>query len=65
MTLRTASRKRNELTLRKKVDLPKNRDGKSSCQLAEIYGVGRTQVQNILKRTRAKNDSVCLPRMTT
>ena len=52
-----ASRKRNELTLQKKVDLLKNSDGKSSRQLAEIYGVGRTQVQNILKRKREILDS--------
>ena len=68
-----ASRKRNELTLQKKVDLLKNSDGKSSRQLAEISGVGRTQVQNILKRksemkkmeTQAEKDSVFLQRMTT
>ena len=52
-----ASRKRNELTLQKKVDLLKNSDGKGSRQLAEIYGVGRTQVQNILKRKREILDS--------
>ena len=52
-----ARRKRNELTLQKKVDLLKNSDGKSSRQLAEIYGAGRTQVQNILKRKREILDS--------
>ena len=55
--LRMAIRKRNEPTLQKKVDLLKNSDGKSSRQLAEIYGVGRTQAQNILKRKREILDS--------
>jgi len=32
------------------VDLLKNSDGKSRRQLVEAYGVGSTQVQNILKR---------------
>lgn len=52
-----ASRKRNELSLRQKVDLLKSSEGKSSRQLAEFYGVGRTQVQNILKRKREILDS--------
>ena len=30
----------------------KNSDGKSNRQLAEKYGVGRTQVQNLMKRKR-------------
>ena len=47
-----ATKKRRELTLKDKIDLIKKSDGKSSRQLAEIYGVGRTQVQNILKRKR-------------
>ena len=70
-----ASRKRNKFTLQKKVDLLKNSDWKRSHRLASIYAVGRTQVQNILKRKREisdsyeengnENDSVYLHRMTT
>ncbi len=41
-------RKRKELSLKEKVELLRNADGKSSPQLAEIYGTGRTQVHNIL-----------------
>jgi len=46
----TTKKKRNELSLKQKGDLLKIRDGKNSRQLTEAYGVGRTQVQNILKR---------------
>ena len=42
--------KRTELSLTKKVELIKNSSGKSHRQLAEIYGIGRTQVGTILKR---------------
>ena len=40
-----ATQKRTELLIKEKVELLKNSDGKSSRQLAEKYGVGRTQVQ--------------------
>ena len=43
-------RKRKELTLKEKVDLIKLSDGKSQRQLAETFGIGKTQVQTILKR---------------
>ena len=36
---------RVELSLEKKVDLIKQSGGKSHRQLAEIYGIGRTQWQ--------------------
>ena len=36
--------------LNKKQTCSKNSDGKSSRQLAKAYGIGRTQVQNIVKR---------------
>ena len=42
-------RKRKELTLKEKVDLIKLSDGKKR-QLAETFGIGKTQVQTILKR---------------
>ena len=45
-----ATRKRTELSMKEKVELLKNSDGKSSRQLAEKHGVGRTQVQNLMKR---------------
>ena len=52
-----AARKRTELSIKEKVELLKNSDGKSSRQLAEKYGVGRTQVQNLMKRKREILDS--------
>ena len=52
-----ATRKRTELSIKEKVELLKNSDGKSSRQLAEKYGVGRTQVQNLMKRKREILDS--------
>ncbi|KAK2155260.1 hypothetical protein LSH36_244g00018 [Paralvinella palmiformis] len=42
--------KRIELTLDQKVALIKESEGKSHRQLAEMYGIGRTQVGSILKR---------------
>lgn len=43
---------RQELTLAKKVELIncKEREGKSNQQLADIYKIGKTTVQNIVKR---------------
>ena len=52
-----AGRTRTKLSLKQKVDLLKNSEGRSSRQLAEIYGIGRTQVQTILKRNREILDS--------
>ena len=40
-----ATKKINELSLKQKVDLLKNSDGKGSRQLAKAYGVGHIQVQ--------------------
>uniref|UniRef100_H2ZUN2 HTH CENPB-type domain-containing protein n=1 Tax=Latimeria chalumnae TaxID=7897 RepID=H2ZUN2_LATCH len=40
----------NELTLKQKVELIKNSEGKSHHVLIQLYGCGRTQVDNILKR---------------
>ena len=42
--------KRKELSLQQKIDLIQESGGLSSRKLAEKYGVGRTQVQTILKR---------------
>ena len=42
--------KRTELTLNQKVDLIQKSAGRSQCSLADEYQVGKTQVQNILKR---------------
>ena len=51
-------KKRTELSLKLKVELLQNSDGKSSRLLAEkYYGVGRTQVQNLMKRKRQILDS--------
>ena len=47
-----ATRRRTELAIKEKVELLKNSDGKSSRQLAEKYGVSRTQLQNLMKRKR-------------
>ena len=52
-----ATQKRTELSIKEKVELLKNSDGKSSRQLSEKYGVGRTQVQNLMKRKREILDS--------
>ena len=52
-----AGRTRTELSLKQKVDLLKNSEGRNSRQLAEIYGIGKTQVQTILKRNREILDS--------
>ena len=52
-----ATQKRTELSIKEKVELLKNSAGKSSRQLAEKYGVGRTQVQNLMKRKREILDS--------
>ena len=52
-----ATRKRTELAIKEKVELLKNSDGKSNRQLAEKYGVGCTQVQNLMKRKREILDS--------
>jgi len=60
-----ATKKWNEFSLKQKVDLLKNSDGKSSRQLVKAYGVGHTHAQNILKRkylritvAQAVNDNV-------
>ena len=42
--------KRTELTLNQKVDLIQKSAGRSQCSLADEYQVGKTQVQNILKK---------------
>ena len=42
--------KRIELTLQEKVDLLNHSEGKSQRQLAQMFGICRPQVQNILKR---------------
>ena len=42
--------KRNELTLADKVRLLKASDGRSQRSLAAEFGIGKTQVQSILKR---------------
>ena len=44
------SPKRRELSLKDKVQLIKESKGKSQRALAEIFKVGKTQVQQILKR---------------
>ena len=45
-----SKRKRSELSLAEKVEVIKNSEGKSHRQLAEKFGIGRTQVSSILKR---------------
>ena len=45
-----SKRKRVELSLSEKIDLIKNSDGRSCRQLADQYGIGRTQVSTILRR---------------
>ena len=47
----------NALNLKRESRVVKNSDGKSSRQLAEKYGVSRTQVQNLMKRKREILDS--------
>ncbi|XP_041378529.1 uncharacterized protein LOC121390706 [Gigantopelta aegis] len=42
--------KRTELTLQEKVDLLNHSEGKSQRQLAQMFGIGKSQVQTILKR---------------
>ena len=42
--------RRVELSLKKKVELIKSSDGKSQRDLAKQFGIGKTQVQTILKR---------------
>ena len=41
---------RKELSLKDKVQLIRNSEGKTHRQLAEKYGIGKTQVGTILKR---------------
>ena len=49
----TASPKRKLLTLEQKVDAIKLLDsGKAAYKIAEQYGVGKTQIQNLRKRKR-------------
>ena len=50
-------RVRNELSLKAKLDVIRNSNGKSHRQLAERYNIGRTQVGNIL---RNKEVSRCI-----
>jgi len=45
-----AAENQNELSVKQTVDPLKKSDGKSSRRLAAAYGIGRTRVQNILKR---------------
>lgn len=45
-----SKRKRVELSLSEKIDIIKNSDGRSCRQLADQYGIGRTQVSTILRR---------------
>jgi hypothetical protein len=52
-----ASRKRVELTLANKVALINASNGKSQRQLAVEFGIGKTQVQTILKRKAELLDS--------
>ena len=42
--------KRNELTLADRVRFLKASDGRSQISLATEFGIGKTQVQSILKR---------------
>jgi DNA invertase Pin-like site-specific DNA recombinase len=44
-------RKRKELNLKEKVKLihESEKEGKSQRKLAEIYGIGKTQVHNVKK----------------
>ena len=42
--------KRTELTLQEKVDLLNHSEGKSQRQLAQMFGIGKSQVHTILKR---------------
>lgn len=46
----TPSKKPKELTLKEKVELINKSNGKSQRALAEQYGIGKSQVQRILKR---------------
>ena len=48
--MESKTRKRKELTLKKKVDLIRGSDGQSQRKLADKFGIGKTQVQTILKR---------------
>ncbi|XP_041067296.1 tigger transposable element-derived protein 4 [Carcharodon carcharias] len=41
---------RNELSMKQKVELILQSEGKSQRQLAELFSIGKTQVQTILKR---------------
>ncbi|XP_067896140.1 uncharacterized protein [Heterodontus francisci] len=41
---------RNELSMKQKVELILQSEGKSQRQLAELFNIGKTQVQTILKR---------------
>ena len=43
-------RKRKELCVKEKIDFINVSDGKSQRQLADLFGIGKTQVQAILKR---------------
>ena len=52
------SPKRRELSLKEKVQLIKASKEKSQRALAEIFKVGKTQVQQILKRKAVEEDVV-------
>ena len=43
---------RNELSLKAKLDVIRDSNGKSHQQLAEWYNIGRSQVGNILRNKR-------------
>ncbi|KAH3694674.1 hypothetical protein DPMN_082115 [Dreissena polymorpha] len=52
-------RKRKELCLKEYIDLIDASDGKSQRQLADLFGIGKTRVQAILKRTAQFYSTKC------
>ena len=52
-------RKRKELCLKENIDLIDASDGKSQRQLADLFGIGKTLVQAILKRTAQFYSTKC------
>ena len=50
--------KRRELNLKEKLELIEQSEGRSHRQLADLFGIGRTQVHSILKRKAEICDSI-------